>query len=154
MWQCPNCGESVADDFDACWKWPIEKVFLPASRKTRMPTNNRSTRISMNFARRSTILRAMEFALLLAAVCGCGKAQPERSAADLAPFKKAIAEYLERNNMAMALKEIKQGPDIHQSKATLTASLVHATMPGPAVTWQFDLEKNSQGEWKVLSHKP
>ena len=55
--------------------------------------------------------------------------------------------------MAMTLKEVKEGPNVHETKATLKASLVHATMGGPAVTWQFTLEKDPQGAWKVLNHK-
>jgi hypothetical protein len=108
----------------------------------------------MKFAHRSAILHTAGFVFLFALLCGCGKAKPEGNATDLAPFKKAIAEYLERNNMAMMLKEMKEGPDVRETKATLKASLVHATMGGPAVTWQFDLEKDPQGVWRVLSHKP
>ena len=88
-------------------------------------------------------------ALLLA--LGCGKAQTAKAAPE--PFKKAIAEYLERNNMAMALKEIKEGPAVEDNTATLTASLTHATLGGPAVTWRFRIEKTTDGAWKAVSHK-
>jgi hypothetical protein len=81
---------------------------------------------------------------------GCGK-QP--STVDPEPFKRAVAEYLERNNMAMALKEIKEGPTIQDKTATMTASLTHAALGGPAVTWQIRFEKNADGSWKAVSHK-
>ncbi len=88
-------------------------------------------------------------ALLLA--LGCGKTQGTK--ADPEPFKKAIAEYLERNNMAMALKEIKEGPTVEGTTATLTASLTHAALGGPAVTWQIRFEQSADGTWKAVSHK-
>ncbi len=84
------------------------------------------------------------------ALGGCGGKQ---SMADPEPFKKAIAEYLERNNMAMALKEIKQGPQVDGNTATLTASLTHAALGGPAVTWQIRFEKDRDGAWKAVGHK-
>jgi len=55
--------------------------------------------------------------------------------------------------MAMALTEIKEGPDVQDRTATLTASLTHATLGGPAVTWQFRFEKNADGSWKAVGHK-
>jgi len=82
---------------------------------------------------------------------GCG-GKPTATVAP-EPFKKAIAEYLERNNMAMALKEIKEGPAVEDKTATLTASLTHATLSGPAVTWQFRFEKAADGSWKAVSHR-
>jgi hypothetical protein len=99
---------------------------------------------------------AMSFAAVTAAAIllsspGCGK--PQAATADPAPFKKAVAEYLERNNMAMALKEIKDGPNVADNSATMTASLTHAELGGPAVTWQIRFEKNSDGSWKAISHK-
>jgi hypothetical protein len=90
-------------------------------------------------------------AVLLLLAPGCGK--PHAAAADPEPFKKAVAEYLERNNMAMALKEIKEGPAVQEKTATLTASLTHATLGGPTVTWQIRFEKNPDGSWKAVSHK-
>jgi hypothetical protein len=107
----------------------------------------------MKLSRRSAIFPVAWLFLLVALLSGCAKAKSGGDATDLAAFKKAIAEYLERNNMAMALKEVKEGPVIKEKAATLTASLVHATMGGPAVTWQFTLEKDPQGTWKVLSHR-
>jgi len=98
------------------------------------------------------LLRA--FVLLALLVClseGCGKS--ESSTVDPQPFKAAVAQYLERNNMAMALKQIKAGPTIEGQTAALTASLQHATIPGPAVTWTFRFEQNADGSWNAVSHK-
>lgn len=82
---------------------------------------------------------------------GCGKS--ESPAADADPFKAAIAQYLEEKSMAMALKTIKAGPTIEGKTATLTASLQHATIPGPAVTWKFRFEQNADGTWKAVGHE-
>ena len=82
---------------------------------------------------------------------GCGRS--ESPTVDPQPFKAAVAQYLEQNNMAMALKEIKAGPTIGGRTATLAASLQHATIPGPAVTWTFRLEQNADGTWKAVRHK-
>ncbi len=82
---------------------------------------------------------------------GCGKS--EIPTADAEPFKAAIAEYLEQKNMAMALKTIKAGPTIEGKTATLTASLQHATIPGPAVTWKFRFEQSADGTWKAVGHE-
>jgi len=98
------------------------------------------------------LLRA--FVLLALFVClsqGCGKSGSPT--ADPEPFKAAVAQYLEQNNMAMALKQIKAGPTIEGKTATLTASLQHATIPGPAVTWTFRFEQDADGTWNAVSHK-
>ena len=58
---------------------------------------------------------------------GCCKS--ESPTVDPQPFKAAVAQYLERNNMAMTLKQIKAGPIIEGRTATLAASLQHATIP-------------------------
>ena len=102
---------------------------------------------SLNHVVRACIL----FALLSLLSHGCGKS--EAPTADPEPFKAAVAQYLERNNMAMALKQIKAGPTIEGKTATLTASLQHATIPGPAVTWTFRFEQNADGTWNAVSHK-
>lgn len=81
----------------------------------------------------------------------CGKS--ESPTADSEPFKVAVAQYLDQNNMAMALKQIKAGPTIEGKTATLTASLQHATIPGPAVTWTFRFEQNADRTWNAVSHK-
>ena len=88
--------------------------------------------------------------LALAAVVGCGG--KAASSVDPAPFKKAVAAYLERGNMAMALKEIKSGPELEGTSATMTASLTHAQMGGPSVTWIFTFEKSADGTWKATKH--
>jgi hypothetical protein len=99
----------------------------------------------------SAIAAVLLGVVFLSFMAGCGgtKGPP----ADPEPFKKAIAQYLERNNMAMALKEIKEGPTVQDSTATLTASLTHASLGGPAVTWQIRFEKDRDGSWKAVSHK-
>ncbi len=94
----------------------------------------------------------MALLVLFPALAGCGTSRPP--AVDRTPFEAAIAQYLERNNMAMALKEIKEGPTIQDNTATLTASLVHAQMGGPAVQWQFTFEKDAKGNWQATGHKP
>ena len=94
------------------------------------------------------------FVLIVVLVCllqGCCKS--ESPTVDSEPFKAAVAQYLERNNMAMALKQIKAGPTIEGRTATLAASLQHATIPGPAVTWTFRLEQDADGTRKAVSHK-
>ena len=48
---------------------------------------------------------------------------------------------------------LKAGPTIEGKTATLTASLQHATIPGPAVTWTFRFEQNADGTWNAVSHK-
>ena len=89
---------------------------------------------------------------VLVLVAGCGKSGP--APVDPKPFEAAIAQYLERGNMAMALKEIKEGPTVNDNTATLTASLVHAEMGGPAVVWRFTFEKDAKGTWRATAHKP
>jgi len=104
----------------------------------------------MRLTQRQSLFAAIMLGVLALAV-GCG--HKEAASADPGPFKKAIAEYLERNNMAMALKEVKEGPTVQGKTATLTASLTHATLSGPAVTWQFRFEKGADGSWKAVGHK-
>jgi hypothetical protein len=92
--------------------------------------------------------------LLVVAACllaGCGKSPPP--AANPEPFKAAVAQYLEQNNMAMALKEIKEGPIVEGKTARLKASLTHATLSGPAVTWEIRFTQDADGTWKAVDHK-
>lgn len=102
---------------------------------------------SLNHVVRASFL----FALLSLFSHGCGKS--DSPTADPEPFKAAVARYLEQNNMAMALKQIKAGPTLEGKTATLTASLQHATIPGPAITWTFRFEQNADGTWNAVSHK-
>jgi hypothetical protein len=88
--------------------------------------------------------------LIFCALVGCG--EPE-AAVDPAPFEAAIATYLDRGNMAMALQEIKKGPTVDGDTATLTASLAHAELGGPRVTWEFRFEKGPDGSWNCVSHE-
>lgn len=99
----------------------------------------------------SAIAAAILCTVFATSVTGCGGTKGP--SADPEPFKKAIAQYLERNNMAMALKQIKEGPTVQDNTATLTASLTHAALGGPAVTWQIRFEKDRDGSWKAVSHK-
>jgi hypothetical protein len=102
---------------------------------------------SLNHLLRAFVLPALFVCLSQ----GCGKSGSP--IADSEPFKAAVAQYLDQNNMAMALKQIKAGPTIEGKTATLTASLQHATIPGPAVTWTFRFEQNADGSWNAVSHK-
>ena len=89
--------------------------------------------------------------VVAASLAGCGRTKPP--SVDPKPFESAIADYLERSNMAMKLKTIKDGPSIDGGEATLKAALTHATMGGPSVTWEFHFEKGPDGNWKAVSHK-
>ncbi len=93
----------------------------------------------------------MLIGLLVCLSQGCGRSAS--STADPEPFKAAIAQYLEKNNMAMALKAIKAGPTVEGKSATLTASFQHATMPGAAVTWTLHFEQNADGTWNAVSRE-
>ncbi len=86
------------------------------------------------------------------AVCA-GCRQAKKPTADPQPFKKAIAEYLDRNNMALAVRSIVEGPSIDGNTATLSAALTHAELGGPSVTWEFTFRKNADGTWRVVSEK-
>jgi hypothetical protein len=81
---------------------------------------------------------------------GCGSPEPQ---IDDAPFREAIAEYLDGHNMAMKIKQIKQGPTLNGQGAELEASLVHQELSGPAVTWTFYFVKQSDGQWSVQRHE-
>jgi len=89
-------------------------------------------------------------ALLVLFCCSLSSCGEQRVTVDPAPFESAIAKYLERNNMAMAVKEIKEGPTVSDQTATLTASLTHAELGGPSVTWKFGFEKTADGTWEVV----
>lgn len=88
--------------------------------------------------------------LFVVAAMGCGSPKAQ---VDEEPFRKAIGRYLETRNMAMKIKNIKQGPVIEGDSATLTASMTHAQLGGPSVTWVFQFAKQSDGAWQVTSHQ-
>jgi len=94
--------------------------------------------------------RVLAALLASCVLAGCG--EPE-STVDPAPFESAIAQYLDQNNMAMAVKEVKEGPTVEGDTASLVASLTHAELGGPAVTWEFQFERNPDGTWMAVSHK-
>ena len=99
---------------------------------------------------RTTLLQAALLALACAWLVGCGEAE---STVDSAPFESAIANYLDQNNMGMAVKEVKEGPTVTGETAILVASLTRADVGGPSVTWTFRFEKNPDGTWKAVSHE-
>ena len=86
---------------------------------------------------------------VIAASVGCGEKAP---VVDDAPFRAAAVEYLEFNNMALAIKEIKTGPTVDGNNARLSASLTHDQLGGPSVTWEFQFAKQSDGTWSVTGH--
>ncbi len=85
-----------------------------------------------------------------AASCGCGKAT---ATVDDAPFRAAIADYLKANNMALKVKNIKEGPVVEGEQASLSASLTHEQLGGPSVTWKFQFAKQPDGDWRVTMHE-
>ena len=93
------------------------------------------------------------FALILYCVLsfvGCSGTSPP---VDDVPFREAIGQYLQANNMAMKIKEVKQAPAIDGDKAQLKASLVHEQLAGPSVTWDFECVKQADGKWRVVKHQ-
>lgn len=84
------------------------------------------------------------------AIMGCGSPGVQ---VDEEPFRQAIGRYLETHNMAMKIKKIKQGPVIEGDSASLTASMTHAQLGGPSVTWVFQFAKQSDGAWQVTSYQ-
>lgn len=90
--------------------------------------------------------------LVILVVCSVGCGGTDQPAVDTQPFEEAVARYLEENNMALAIKEVKAGPVVEGARATMTASLTHAELGGPSVTWHFEFEKPKGLPWKVISH--
>ena len=80
---------------------------------------------------------------------GCGASD---SHVDSAPFEAAVAQYLARNDMAMRLKEIREGPAVDGNQATMTASMTHRDLGGPSVVWTFQFERADDQAWTVTSY--
>lgn len=88
--------------------------------------------------------------LAIAVVLGCGAPAPT---VDDAPFRDAVAQYLQANNMAMKIKDIKQSPAVEGDTATMTASMTHEQLGGPSVTWTFNFAEQPDGSWRVTKHE-
>ena len=100
---------------------------------------------------RSNTMLAMVACLIgTAAICGCGT---PTSTVDDAPFLAAIADYLKTNNMALKVKDVKEGPNVDGEQASLSASLTHEQLGGPSVTWTFQFAKQPAGGWRVTAHE-
>ncbi len=97
-----------------------------------------------------TLLWAALVAAMFCIQSGCGE-PPEMP--DSTPFEAAIAEYLDRGNMAMVVKEVKEGPFVTGDTARLKASLTRAEVGGPSVTWTFNFKKKSDGTWEAVEHE-
>lgn len=82
-------------------------------------------------------------------ILGCSNSAPT---ADDTAFRESIRQYLQANNMAMTIKEVKDGPNIRGDVATLTASMTHEKLSGPSVTWDFRFSKRPDGSWEVTQH--
>lgn len=90
-------------------------------------------------------------AVTLTCIPGCGKSAPT---ADPVPFEAAVEQYLAKNDMALRLKEIRQGPTISGDSATMSASMTHKELGGPSVVWTFQFQRAQPGgtAWNVASH--
>jgi len=90
--------------------------------------------------------------LLLAAslLTGCAPSAPTP---DDTPFRAAIGDYLRSHNMAMTIKEIKEGPQIDGDTARLSASMTHEQLGGPSVTWEFEFARQPDGSWQAIRHQ-
>src|SRR5687767_14545115 len=95
------------------------------------------------------ILNSVRLSLLLLMAACNGPS----SAVDDTPFRAAVASYLQSNNMAMKIKEVKEGPVIDGNTATLTASMTHEQLSGPSVTWKLQFAKQSDRSWQVTRHE-
>jgi hypothetical protein len=85
--------------------------------------------------------------LLAASLLGCGSPSPT---VNDQPFRDAIGQYLKTNNMALSIKEIKQGPT---DAAELSAAMSHEQLGGPSVTWKFQFARQANGTWQVTRHE-
>ena len=88
--------------------------------------------------------------LVVASAGGCSQ---ESQTVDTAPFREAIKEYLQVGNMALAIKDIKQGPTVTGDSAQLSASLTHQELGGASVTWTFYFERQPDGSWSAVRHE-
>lgn len=85
----------------------------------------------------------------LVASSGCGQ---KEQVEDPAPFLQAVTVYLQKNDMALKVKTIRSGPTVKENQAQMTAALTHAELGGPAVTWELQFVRQSDGTWQVTSH--
>jgi hypothetical protein len=88
--------------------------------------------------------------VVVAALAGCGKSQP---AVDPAPFEAAVNQYLQRNDMALKIKEIRQGPTVDGDRATMTASMTSRDVGGFSVVWEIQFQRGANGQWTVTGHQ-
>ncbi len=89
--------------------------------------------------------------VLTVLLVGCGESPGP--AVESAPFEEAVATYLDEHNMALAIKDVKEGPIVEGETATMTTSLTHAELGGAAVTWEFEFEQGGDGAWQAVSHQ-
>ena len=87
--------------------------------------------------------------MMMATLLGCGSPAPT---VNDQPFRDAIGQYLKSNNMALSIKESKQGPTINGDAAELQAAMTHEQLGGPSVTWSFHFARQADGSWKVTQH--
>jgi hypothetical protein len=99
------------------------------------------------------MLHLMRTVLILFCLLLFGGCSGATVTVDDTPFREAIGQYLQAQNMAMKVKELKGMPVIEGSKAQLEASLVHEQLAGPSVTWKFEFAKQADGTWRVLKHE-
>lgn len=86
-------------------------------------------------------------------IIGLPGCRGQASQVDTAPFLQAIEDYLDTNNMGMAIKQIKEGPVLDGDTAQLTASLSRKDVGGPAVTWTFYFNRKQDATWSVVKHE-
>ena len=89
---------------------------------------------------------------LAACTAGCGKKPPP--AAESAPFRLAIAEYLEAKNMGMAVEEF-VSLEVKGDAATAVCKLaVAGELYGSLhVQWRFTFARGTDGAWRVTRHE-
>ena len=88
--------------------------------------------------------------LIVVGVLGCGG---QAVSVDATPYRQAIVDYLRANDMALAVKTIREGPTLSGDTAQLTASLTHQELGGASVTWIFHFERKEDGRWAVVRHE-